>query len=69
MVSVKLKKLENFDLALPLPTYTSPGAAGADISASLNNNTNLVIKPGARVLVPTGLSFEIPYGFEIQVRP
>jgi dUTP pyrophosphatase len=69
MVSVKLKKLENFDLALPLPSYTSSGAAGADIRASLKNKTELVIKPGARVLVPTGLSFEIPHGFEIQVRP
>lgn len=69
MVSVKLKKLENFDLALPLPAYTSSGAAGADIRASLKNKTELVIKPGERVLVPTGLSFQIPHGFEIQVRP
>jgi dUTP pyrophosphatase len=50
-----------------LPAYQSAGAAGADLHAHLD--ADLVIPPGGRVLVPTGLSVEIPAGFEGQVRP
>ena len=50
-----------------LPTYQTPGAAGADLRALLD--TDLVIEPGHRALVPTGLRLEIPAGFEGQVRP
>jgi dUTP pyrophosphatase len=50
-----------------LPFYASEGAAGADISAYLEEN--LVLLPGKTTLVPTGLFFAIPSGFEIQVRP
>lgn len=69
MIAVKVKPLEHFDQNLGLPFYGSEGAAGADIKASLEQKGELVIKPGQRVLVPTGLSFEIPRGYEIQVRP
>jgi dUTP pyrophosphatase len=68
-VSVKVLKLENFDEALPLPSYETDGAAGADLRASLGPNESMIIKAGERVLVPTGLSYEIPVGYEIQVRP
>jgi len=52
---------------LPLPTYATDGAAGADLAAAVDGE--LVIEPGARALVPTGLVFEIPPGYEAQVRP
>jgi dUTP pyrophosphatase len=52
---------------LPLPQYETPGAAGMDIRAFLEEP--LVIPPLQRVQVPTGLIFEIPPGYEAQVRP
>lgn len=50
-----------------LPHYASLGAAGADVRAYLSEA--MVIAPGNSALVPTGLKFAIPDGFEIQVRP
>lgn len=67
--SIKLKKCDHYDEAIALPKYETSGAAGADIRACLENKEKLVIGPGQRVLVPTGLCFEIPHGFEVQVRP
>jgi len=67
--SIKVKKLEYFDDNLPLPTYETKDAAGADLRACMENKDQMVIKPGHRVLIPTGLSFEIEPGFEVQVRP
>ncbi len=49
------------------PLYASLGAAGADVCAHLERE--IVIEPGCRTLVATGLFFEIPQGYEIQVRP
>ena len=54
---------------LPLPAYQTPGAAGLDLLAAIAPNATLVIEPGARELVPTGLRLELPAGFEGQVRP
>ena len=53
--------------ATALPEYQSDGASGADVRALLE--TDIVIVPGARVLVSTGLHLDIPRGFEVQVRP
>lgn len=64
-VNVKVKTLENFKGELP--QYQSAGASGFDVRAQMA--TSLELKPGARALIPTGLSFEIPLGFEIQARP
>lgn len=50
-----------------LPTYASELAAGADVRASIKQEVTL--QPGSSVLVPTGLRFAIPEGYEIQVRP
>jgi dUTP pyrophosphatase len=50
-----------------LPQYMTDGASGCDVSASIE--TALTLAPLKRVLIPTGLSFEIPKGLEIQVRP
>lgn len=52
---------------LPLPAYASKDAAGADVCAALD--ADLVLRPGARAAVPTGLCVEIPQGYEMQVRP
>lgn len=52
---------------LPLPAYASQDAAGADVCAALE--ADLVLRPGARAAVPTGLCVEIPQGYEMQVRP
>ncbi|MDX2290030.1 MAG: dUTP diphosphatase [Hyphomicrobiaceae bacterium] len=54
---------------LPLPDYQSELAAGMDLVAALPDGRPLRLEPGARALVPTGLVFEIPAGFEAQVRP
>ncbi|PKK91821.1 MAG: dUTP diphosphatase [Candidatus Wallbacteria bacterium HGW-Wallbacteria-1] len=67
-VSVRVQILEHGN-GLPLPAHATDGAAGADIVAALKVGENLVLKPGQRTLVPTGLVMEIPQGWEVQVRP
>jgi len=69
MATVKLLKLSHFDEELALPRYETTLAAGADIRACLGKGESMTIRPGERVLVPTGLAMEIPAGFEVQVRP
>lgn len=64
-VIVKTQRLENF--RGELPAYQSPGASGMDVRAQLREPVSLA--PGQRALVPTGLTMEIPLGYEIQVRP
>lgn len=64
-VKVKIKKLENFKG--DLPQYQSTLASGFDVRAQLPNK--MILKPHERAMIPTGLSFEIPAGFEIQSRP
>ena len=64
-IAVKLLRLENFHGTLP--SYGSQHASGFDLQAQLK--ASVTLNPGQRLLVPTGLAFEIPPGFEIQVRP
>ena len=52
---------------VPLPTYQTAGAAGADLHAALEKP--LTLAPGQRELIPTGLALAIPHGYEAQVRP
>jgi dUTP pyrophosphatase len=52
--------------AIP-PSYSSEAASGADLRAFLNEP--IVLMPGTRTLVPTGIRIQIPHGYEIQVRP
>lgn len=54
---------------LDLPAYETAGAAGMDLRAAVAQAEPLRIAPGERALVPTGFVFEIPEGFEGQVRP
>jgi dUTP pyrophosphatase len=51
----------------PLPAYATDGSSGMDLRASLDSD--IVLAPLERCLVPTGLFLEIPTGFEAQVRP
>ena len=60
------------DTALPLPSYETPGAAGADIRANLrpeDRASGFTLDPMHRAIVPTGIRVEIPLGFEMQIRP
>lgn len=54
---------------LPLPAYETPLAAGMDLRAALADDAPLTLQPMARAMVPTGLAFAVPAGFEAQVRP
>ncbi len=54
---------------LPIPRYETAGAAGLDLQAAVAAAAPLTLKPGARALVPTGLTMALPVGFEAQVRP
>ena len=62
MVEVQFTRL---DRELALPSYAHPGDAGADLVA----RTDVVLEPGARALVPTGLALAIPVGFVGLVHP
>lgn len=52
---------------LELPSYATEMAAGMDLSAAVSDD--IVLEPGQRGLVPTGLVIAVPPGFEAQVRP
>lgn len=52
---------------LPLPQYETAGAAGMDLLAAVD--APLLIPPGGRTAVPTGLMIAVPHGYEAQVRP
>jgi dUTP pyrophosphatase len=54
---------------IDLPSYESDGAAGMDLCAAVDAGERMILRPGKRALVPTGLIFEIPDGFEGQIRP
>lgn len=68
MVQIRVTWGAGADRSLPLPACQSSGAAGADVRANLDG-ASVVLAPGARALVPTGLHMEIPQGYEVQVRP
>lgn len=57
------------DAAVALPEYATAGAAGADLRANFEDRGALVLEPGARALVSTGLRVAIAEGFEMQIRP
>ena len=65
MKKIKVKCLASQGALLPL--YKTEGAAGADVCAFLKEP--VTIEPGKIAMLPTGLFFEIPLGYEIQVRP
>lgn len=52
---------------LPLPSYATPGASGADVRAAVAEDVEL--RPRDRRAIPTGLVLAVPTGYEVQVRP
>ncbi|MEM3362625.1 MAG: dUTP diphosphatase [Candidatus Anstonellaceae archaeon] len=65
-VTVLIKKLSHAE-DLPLPQYTTKFASGMDLIAAVTESVKL--KPFQRALIPTGISIELPPGYETQVRP
>jgi dUTP pyrophosphatase len=63
---IKIKKEPGCE-DLPLPQYQSPGAAGMDLFAAVENP--VTIQPGNVMMIPTGIRLSIPPGYEGQVRP
>jgi dUTP pyrophosphatase len=63
MIRVKIVVGDAFDI----PEYQTTGASGMDLYA--NNEEPIIIHPGDRKLIPTGIRLEIPYGYEAQIRP
>ncbi|WP_166416989.1 dUTP diphosphatase [Cochlodiniinecator piscidefendens] len=70
-VTVSFAWLDAADRSLGLPTYETPGAAGADLRANFGPDARdgVTIASGGRALIPTGLRIEIPHGYEVQIRP
>ncbi|MBV8366956.1 MAG: dUTP diphosphatase [Candidatus Eremiobacteraeota bacterium] len=52
---------------LPLPSYMTPGSAGCDLYAAINDA--ITLQPGQRSLIPAGFCMALPAGFEAQIRP
>ena len=70
-VLIEILREDWADADVPLPDYATAGAAGADLRANLlpgDRALGLLVKPGARMVVPTGLRLAIPAGYEMQVR-
>jgi dUTP pyrophosphatase len=64
-LKLQVTRVGNRGEPLPLPRYMTAGAAGMDLLADVD----AVLQPMARMLVPTGLAFALPDGYEAQVRP
>ena len=64
MTKISIKRLSD---KAQLPVYETSGASGMDLAALIDED--IIMTPGERVLVPTGLAVSIPKGFEIQIRP
>jgi dUTP pyrophosphatase len=65
-IPVRVRRLPH-NQDLPLPVYATEGAAGMDLLAAVEEP--IVIAPGQRVLIPTGLAIALPAGYELQIRP
>ncbi len=66
-IEMKIKRISEKFNDIELPHYATEGSAGMDIRAAVE--TEIIVKAGEVKLVPTNLIFEIPNGYEIQVRP
>jgi dUTP pyrophosphatase len=65
-LGVQVRRLAN-GVGLALPAYATEGSAGMDLLAAVG--ADMALAPGARALVPTGISIALPEGYEAQVRP
>lgn len=66
-VNLQVKPLAHF-VGLSLPKYETSGASGMDVCAAIEPGKTIPLWPGRRVVIPTGLTFAVPEGYEIQVR-
>ena len=64
MQKILIKKLHS---DVNLPAYETSGSSGMDLQAYISEE--IILKPGERKLIPTGLSVSIPENLEIQIRP
>ncbi|MDX9907555.1 MAG: dUTP diphosphatase [Bacteroidales bacterium] len=63
MIDIKIRTSAGANI----PIYKSAGASGADISARIDEP--IILQPGETALIPTGISIELPEGYEAQIRP
>jgi dUTP pyrophosphatase len=68
IVKIDIRQLPHGE-GLALPAYQSAHAAGLDLLAAVPEDEPLILAPGARVQVPTGLTIALPPGYEAQIRP
>ena len=64
MTKILIKKLNKNAI---IPKYETQGASGLDLKACLEKK--IIIKPGEKSLIPTGIALSIPQDYEVQVRP
>ena len=67
-VTLRIKPLAHFE-GLELPGYETEDAAGMDLRAAIPEAAPLTLQPGQRILVPTGLTLQLPARHEAQIRP
>jgi dUTP pyrophosphatase len=67
MANVNFIRLPHSE-GLPFPRYQSDDAVGLDLIAATPSGEAVILEPGGRALIPTGLAIELPKGFEAQVR-
>src|SRR5476649_2334752 len=65
-IKLSVKQLANSS-GIPLPAYATEHSAGLDLSAAVEGE--VILHPGERKLIPTGLAIALPEGYEAQVRP
>ena len=68
MITIVYRQMPHAE-GLQLPSYGSEDASGMDLVAALPVDAGVVLGPGERALIPTGLAIELPRGFEAQIRP
>ena len=67
-IFLKIRLLDHAK-GLEVPKYQSAAASGLDLVAAIEEGNRVVLQPGERQLIPTGLTMELPRGMEAQVRP
>ena len=68
MTTLRIQRLPHAE-GLALPAYETTGSAGMDLRAAVPEDAPLMLEPGARALVSTGLKIALEQGYEAQVRP
>lgn len=66
-IIIKFKRLSEESNKIPIPSYATEGSAGMDIRAAIAET--VVLEPMKIKMISTNLSMEIPFGYEVQVRP